>query len=132
MIDAFKWTGGCDQTEEPQWWVDFKGAQINVATRSVCIPNPMGHVHAQEGDYIIKGIGGEIYPCPAAVFELSYEPVKDITTVGKKESLKQAVQDLEQFAGQLRMMEDSSQIQDGVYIQDCVAELYDIVERSVL
>jgi hypothetical protein len=32
---------------------------------------------AFEGDWVIKGIGGEIYPCKPDVFESSYEPVQE-------------------------------------------------------
>ena len=30
---------------------------------------------ALEGDYIIKGIKGEFYPCKPDIFEVTYEPV---------------------------------------------------------
>jgi hypothetical protein len=32
---------------------------------------------ATEGDYIIKGIQGEFYPCKADIFEASYKQVTD-------------------------------------------------------
>lgn len=35
-----------------------------------------GTMVASEGDYIIKGIKGEFYPCKSDVFEASYEEVK--------------------------------------------------------
>lgn len=35
-----------------------------------------GDMHGSNGDYIIKGICGEIYPCKANIFESTYEPVK--------------------------------------------------------
>lgn len=34
-----------------------------------------GTMRADEGDYIIKGIKGEIYPCKREIFEASYEEV---------------------------------------------------------
>lgn len=30
---------------------------------------------ASEGDFIIKGIAGEFYPCKPDVFQMTYEPV---------------------------------------------------------
>lgn len=41
------------------------------------------HVHTlestsyglQEGDWVIKGVKGEYYPCKPDIFELTYEPV---------------------------------------------------------
>lgn len=35
-----------------------------------------GQVRAKVGDYIIKGIRGEFYPCERTIFEESYEEVK--------------------------------------------------------
>ncbi len=37
------------------------------------------------GDYIIKGINGEIYPCKADVFEKTYEPADEIAKMVDKE-----------------------------------------------
>ena len=34
-----------------------------------------GSMVAKKGDYIIKGIKGEFYPCKADIFEASYEKV---------------------------------------------------------
>ena len=31
---------------------------------------------ATEGDYIIKGVNGEFYPCKPDIFEKTYEPVE--------------------------------------------------------
>lgn len=32
-----------------------------------------GTMHAANGDYVIRGINGEIYPCKPDIFEASYE-----------------------------------------------------------
>jgi hypothetical protein len=37
------------------------------------IPTLEGDVWASEGDYVIKGIAGEFYPCKPGIFEASYE-----------------------------------------------------------
>lgn len=34
-----------------------------------------GTMMADEGDYIIKGVKGEFYPCKPDIFELTYEKV---------------------------------------------------------
>lgn len=34
-----------------------------------------GEMHVAVGDWIIKGIKGEIYPCKPDIFEATYEPV---------------------------------------------------------
>ena len=36
-----------------------------------------GDMHANIGDYIIKGIHGEFYPCAQQIFNESYEEVKE-------------------------------------------------------
>lgn len=35
-----------------------------------------GNMIANMGDYIIKGVKGEFYPCKADIFEMTYEPIK--------------------------------------------------------
>lgn len=39
------------------------------------IPTLEGHMIANQGDYIIKGIQGEFYPCKPDIFKESYELV---------------------------------------------------------
>jgi hypothetical protein len=41
------------------------------------IKTPEGLMKGSFGDYIIKGVKGEIYPCKPDIFELSYEPIKE-------------------------------------------------------
>lgn len=36
-----------------------------------------GEMTVSEGDYIIKGIKGEFYPCKSDIFEMTYEKVND-------------------------------------------------------
>ena len=40
------------------------------------IPTLEGTMRARVGDYIIKGIKGEFYPCKPDIFEATYEKVK--------------------------------------------------------
>lgn len=35
-----------------------------------------GELSISPGDYVIKGIKGEFYPCKPDIFEASYEPVE--------------------------------------------------------
>lgn len=50
----------------PAWDVD--GA-LSVVT-------PEGEVHASPGDFIVRGVQGEFYPCKPDIFELSHEVVE--------------------------------------------------------
>lgn len=36
-----------------------------------------GTMRAEPGDWIIKGVKGEYYPCKPDIFALTYEPVED-------------------------------------------------------
>ena len=36
-----------------------------------------GTMKANKGDWIIKGVKGELYPCKPDVFEMTYEKVND-------------------------------------------------------
>lgn len=40
-----------------------------------------GTMHASDGDYIIKGVNGEFYPCKPDIFAKTYEP-ENRSTVG--------------------------------------------------
>lgn len=42
---------------------------------TICIPTLEGTMTAGAGDWIIKGIKGEFYPCKPDIFEATYEAV---------------------------------------------------------
>jgi hypothetical protein len=41
------------------------------------IPTPEGLMLGVEGDWIIRGIKGELYPCKPDIFAATYEPVEE-------------------------------------------------------
>jgi len=41
------------------------------------IPTLEGTMTANEGDWIIRGVKGELYPCKPDVFDATYEPVEE-------------------------------------------------------
>jgi hypothetical protein len=49
---------------------------------ALAIPTLEGVMIACEGDWIIKGVAGEFYPCKPDIFEATYEPV--FTTEGSE------------------------------------------------
>lgn len=83
VIEAFLWTGDQHQIEDPAWACEaIKAGGIwfsNPGTPEVCleIVTLEGTMTARRGDYIIKGVKGEIYPCKPDIFELTYEPVTE-------------------------------------------------------
>jgi len=42
---------------------------------SVLIPTLEGTMEAKPGDWIIRGVQGEFYPCKPQIFAATYEPV---------------------------------------------------------
>jgi hypothetical protein len=54
-------------------WDTKDGARVNY----IKIPTLEGTMKAVIGDYIIRGIKGEFYPCKPDVFEQTYELVKE-------------------------------------------------------
>lgn len=84
VIEAFKWTGGEDQTEDPEWIreaIENKDAWIvgwmDDTPPGLFMHTLEGTMQAQSGDYVIRGIKGEIYPCKPDIFEATYEFVSD-------------------------------------------------------
>ncbi|PZM87430.1 MAG: hypothetical protein DLD55_01460 [candidate division SR1 bacterium] len=47
----------------------------NRASKAISLKTLGGRVELQTGDYVIKGIKGEYYPCKPDIFEESYERV---------------------------------------------------------
>jgi hypothetical protein len=82
VIEAFRWTGGPDQNEDPVWAVDAMKRGQHVGGMAI-LGTPLrmqvftleGVMNAAPGDYIIKGVKGELYPCKPDIFEATYEPV---------------------------------------------------------
>lgn len=85
VIEAFQWDGRVDGFTE-DWFVDFLhgpgqvvfGGQRTDAPWMV-IKTLEGDMQAQIGDWIIKGIHGELYPCKPEIFSKTYDPVCDQT-----------------------------------------------------
>lgn len=43
----------------------------------ILIPTLEGIMRANAGDYVIKGLKGEFYPCKSDIFEKSYEVIDE-------------------------------------------------------
>jgi len=70
----------------PQWLIDSHNVRFNYGP-----PDAFGNVHwveasiktlegtmkANNGDWIIKGVKSELYPCKPDIFEATYEAVPD-------------------------------------------------------
>ena len=76
VIDAFQLKSGILLTDIYSFFGvysddDFK--PFDFVDEKIIIKTLEGEMTATDGDYIIKGIKGEFYPCKADIFEASYE-----------------------------------------------------------
>lgn len=81
-IEAIRWTGDnwptvhefvgdADVQQSPRAW--GPEGTIEIATLE-------GVMRAQPGDWIIRGVQGELYPCKPDIFEATYERVNQVAT----------------------------------------------------
>lgn len=72
IIDAIKFTGDNNMAIQ-----QFLGSQLvsNGDIAEILIPTLEGEMKAVVGDWIIKGVKGEFYPCKPDVFEMTYENI---------------------------------------------------------
>ena len=80
VIEAIQWTGdnlkeiidftGLHPSAEKWTWEEYEAV---VASEGLIIFTLEGKHLASRGDFIIKGVQGEFYPCKPAIFEQTYE-----------------------------------------------------------
>lgn len=76
-IEAVQFTGRNDA--EIAEFVGEDGYDPDDTGPSWIIRTLEGEMKAMPGDYIIKGVQGEFYPCKPDIFEQTYEEVVDIS-----------------------------------------------------
>ncbi len=57
---------------------DFMDWNIKIVGDSIMIPTLEGEMQARLGDWIIKGVKGEFYPCKPDIFEMTYEALEAV------------------------------------------------------
>jgi hypothetical protein len=85
VIDAVRWYGKLtDETEWPDWFrTALNDSEANPTLypdaltmhpqQVLCVATLEGTMRANPGDWIIRGVKGEIYPCKPEIFEATYE-----------------------------------------------------------
>lgn len=68
MWDVYHWIEDNDGYVK-EWCWDADDRYIGIKTLE-------GVIKAQEGDWVIKGVAGEFYPCKPDIFEATYEGVE--------------------------------------------------------
>ncbi len=77
VIEAVKWDGKLS-TVEP---LGIPSCSQELTSDTLQIQTLEGEMTAQVGDWIIKGVKGEFYPCKPDIFAATYDPVPDGKTV---------------------------------------------------
>lgn len=73
VVEAMKYTG--DNFEEIREW---SGQKIRLdPARNLLLPTPEGEMKASRYDYVIKGVGGEVYGIKPKYFYETYEILED-------------------------------------------------------
>ena len=79
VVVEFMHYNGVDDMDDVREWVgknlDTERYRIGERIYSIIIPTLEGDMRANPGDYIIKGVKGEFYPCKSDVFEKTYDIV---------------------------------------------------------
>lgn len=74
IIEAVKWTG-LNWKEIHSFMAD---KELSIyPNKELIIHTLEGDMKANAGDYIIKGVKGEFYPCKPDIFNQTYELVED-------------------------------------------------------
>lgn len=76
VIEAMRWEPeGDDCGGAVVGWLMSRAVDFQiVAGKAVELPTLEGTMRADPGDWIIKGVKGEFYPCKPDIFEATYEP----------------------------------------------------------
>lgn len=71
VIDAIQFTGSNVAVIAEEFGLEW---ELGTGDRLI-IETLEGDMTCQAGDWVIKGVAGECYPCRADIFEATYEPV---------------------------------------------------------
>lgn len=78
VIEAVLWTGefyDCD--DMPAWLTGaHEAGEVIDAGDTKIIKTLEGNMRASPGDWIIRGVKGEIYPCKPDIFTATYDPAE--------------------------------------------------------
>lgn len=88
VVDAWQWLFTSEQMPSPAWvtdalwkWPAIGGIAFEPEHDNgprVCIATLDAVAIALPGDWIVRGVRGELYPCKPGIFDETYEPVAEI------------------------------------------------------
>ena len=75
VIEAFRWLPKAPASVSPDWFYEacWNGTVRIEPDDTVAIKTLEGEMVCNVGDWLIRGIKGELYPCKPDIFEASYE-----------------------------------------------------------
>lgn len=82
-VEAMQWTGGADVASHVIDWIIANGGTARYVgyesgwPEHINVDTLEGTMHADVGDWIIRGVKDEHYPCKPDIFAATYEPVSD-------------------------------------------------------
>lgn len=77
VIDAVQWKGDNRKEIWAFCTLAYFNTDFETGDLKLMIQTLEGVMEASIGDYIIKGIKGEFYPCKEDIFHLTYDEVTD-------------------------------------------------------
>lgn len=72
-IEAFQIHMGMKISDTPEWFQQAIAGGI-VNREAMTVSTLEGILDIGDGDYVIKGVQGELYPCKPDIFSKTYEP----------------------------------------------------------
>lgn len=75
-IEAWRWDGATPLHALPDWILQGKHINADYLKGILFIDTLEGTMRASPGDWIVKGVKGELYPVKPDIFAETFEPVE--------------------------------------------------------
>ena len=73
VIEAMQWDGTPESAAHLRGWASMWKIRLFVRDGEILIPTLEGDMVANPGDWIIRGVQNEFYPCKPDIFKSTYE-----------------------------------------------------------
>lgn len=74
VIEAMQFDGTEESAKAVLRWMNLPDASYRDGVTSLFIPTMEGVMTASAGDWVIRGVSGELYPCKPDIFKATYDP----------------------------------------------------------
>jgi hypothetical protein len=76
VVEAVQYLGGAVPVEfEAEWQAGRIRRVRRAGETTLVIETLTGDLQATAGDWLIRGVSGDVYPCKPDIFAITYEPV---------------------------------------------------------